>query len=99
MKTHSARLAALQKRGWTSEDYDYIHNPVANDGSHHRSVYLEGLIHGVPQAIYLSIATGLVMVLQGDDYAFDVLLTYVDGTPPRVQVAKGQRGLFGEDDE
>jgi hypothetical protein len=99
MKTHNTRLAALQQRGWDCKHPDYAHNPVANDGSHHRSVYLEGLIHGVPQAIFLSINTGLVMVLRGDDYAFDVFIEYVDGKPPGVQVAKGQRGLFGEDDE
>jgi len=99
MKTHNARLAALQSRGWSCEHLDdHVHNPVAKDGSHHRSVYLEGLIHGVPQSIFLSISTGLVMVLRGDDYAFDMFLEYVDGKPPRVQVAKGQRGLFGEEE-
>jgi hypothetical protein len=99
MKTHNARLAALQQRGWDCKHPDYAHNPVANDGEHHRAVYLEGLIHGVPQSIFLSIGTGLVMVLRGDDYAFDMFLQYVDSQPPRVQVAKEQRGLFGEDDE
>ena len=99
MSDHNKRLAELQKRGWTCEHPQHTHNPVANDNTHHRSVYLEGLIHGVPQSIFLSIATGLVMVLRGDDYAFDMFLKYVDSEPTRVQVVKGQRGLFGEDDE
>ena len=98
MKTHNSRLAELQQRGWTCEHPDHVHNPVANDDTHHRSVYLEGLIRGVPQSIYLSIATGLVMVWRGDDYSFDTFIEYVDSGPPRVQVAKGQRGLFGEDE-
>jgi hypothetical protein len=97
MRDHNKRLAELQQRGWDCKHPDYAHNQVANDGEHHRSVYLEGLIHGFPQSIFLSIGTGLVMVLRGDDYAFDMFLEYVDGKPPRVQVAKGQRGLFGED--
>jgi hypothetical protein len=99
VKTHSDRLAALHQRGWACEHPNHIHNPVANDGTHHGAVYLEGLIHGVPQAIFLSIGTGLVMVLRGDDYAFDMFLKYVDSQPPGVQVAKGQRGLFGDEDE
>ena len=98
MRDHTQRLAELHKLGWTCEHPQHKHSPVANDGTHHRSVYLEGLIHGVPQSIFLSIATGLVMVLKGDDYAFDMFVEYVDGKPSGVQVAKGQRGLFGDDE-
>jgi hypothetical protein len=98
MKTHNTRLAALQSRGWSCEHPEHVHYPISDDGDHHKAVYLEGTIHGVPQSIFLSIGTGLVMVLHGDDYAFDVFLEYVDSQPPRVQVAKGQRGLFGEEE-
>jgi len=100
MKTHNARLAALQSRGWTCEHPEHVHYPISlNDHDHHKAVYLEGTIHGVPQSIFLSIGTGLVMVLRGDDYAFDMFLTYVDSEPTRAQVAKEHWGLFGEDDE
>ena len=97
MKTHATRLAELLQRGFTCEHFDAFHNPVSHAGEPLRSVYLEGPIHGVPQCLFLSINTGLVMVIRGADYEFVAFLEYLDGVPAVVVERVKGRSLFGDE--
>ena len=96
----SERLKELKSRGWSCDHPEKSHNCKSHNHGMHQCLYLEGAIDGVPQQIFLSVFSGLVMVIKGEDYPFEEFLNLLDGVNvvPVVKPASGQRSLW-EDDE
>jgi hypothetical protein len=95
----SERLSALKSRGWSCDHPEKSHNCKSHNHGMHQCLYLEGAIGGVPQQIFLSVFSGLVMVIRGEDYPFQDFLNILDGVnvAPVVKPASGQRSLLEDE--
>ncbi len=92
--SHAKRLATLATHGWICPVPSYIHTIGAKEPI--RTVHILGTLWDKPQAAWLCIETGLVMVHGDADYEFErfatMLETGVDSDAP--QPVKAARGLF-----
>ena len=97
---HSDRLKTLLSRGWTCEFPDKAHECKSHSGAMMQCLYLEGVIHGAPQQIFLAVISGAVLLIKGEDYTFDGFLDYCDGKTeaPAVKPLAGQRSLWGDEE-
>lgn len=93
-------LDLLVQRGWTCEQPRYRHTITGTDKRLYRCVYCEGLLFGVPRAIFLSVDCGRVMLIgEQRDVTFEEFLTLLTlhADPELAELAAAtdrQRSLF-----
>jgi|GEM_PF-5803113 len=93
----AVHLDMLEERGWTCEQPRFRHPITGTDKRQYRSVYCEGLLFGVPRAIFLAVDCSRVMLIgeQRDvTFAEFLQLLTLDADPELAIVADRQRSLF-----
>lgn len=103
----AVHLDLLSDRGWTCETPRHRFSIAGTDKKQYSCVCCEGLLFGVPRAIFLSANCGRVMLIgETKDVPFDEFLKWLglDDDPAfassePVALRGRQKSLFGGDDD
>ena len=102
--TLTKNLKRLEEFGWVCKHPTGFGTIAATDKQFHKCVWCDGLLFGVPRSIYLSVETGLVMLIgELKDVPFERFIELLgmdqdpdDVKPVAVSVPDRQKSLFAD---